>query len=49
MIGSASCSDDGTTSSISEEYDIGKLLDTNVNLHNLQRTLVQHIGNGSKS
>ena len=36
MIGSASYSDDITNSN-SAEYDIGKLMDTNVNLHNLNR------------
>ena len=37
MIGSASSSDYSTTSSINAEYDISKLLDTNVNLHSLNR------------
>ena len=37
MMGSASSSDDSTTSHINAEYDIGKLLDISVNLQNLNR------------
>ena len=47
MIGSASSSG-GSTTSISAVYDIGKLLVTKVNLHNLNRTQV-HFGKGTKS